>query len=123
MADIVQKKGGACVFCGQLMEDGFECNCDAADNLRKETQAANEIEQLFGATANEYDNRPLPKDIRDAVMRLLRMAAGMVNDDSIISAAVQISPRVKCGISMGKYGIKVEREDKVKKVADGRLIE
>ena len=105
------------------MEDRFECGCEGAANLRKETQAANEIEQLFGATASEYDNCPLPAHIRETVTRLLRMMAGAVNDDSIISVAVQISPRVKCGISMGKYGIKVEREDKVKKVADGRLIE
>ena len=105
------------------MENGFECGCEGAVNMRKDTQAANEIEQLFGATAGEYDNRPLPKDIRGTVMRLLRMAAGAVNDDSIVSMTVQISSKVKCSISMGKYGIKVEREDKVKTVADGRLIE
>ena len=62
-------------------------------------------------------------DIRDEVMRFLRMAAGLVVGDAVAAVTVQISARVKCGITMGKYGVKVEREDKVKTVADGRLIE
>jgi len=65
----------------------------------------------------------LPDGIRDNVTRFLRAAAGLVIGDAITAVAVQISARVKCSITMGKYGVKVEREDKIKTVADGRLIE
>jgi len=105
--------GKDCQYCGQVMLEGADCECEDAARVRKFQQAEEEIDGIFKLPEMKGD---VPEEVRRAeterhreLTAMLKRLAGMVCREELDKATIQISQRVQAIIFMGKSGVKVRR--------------
>lgn len=112
-----ETRGGYCPFCGQMQmveaatdeeansKAAENCNCDGSKKARSARQCADNIEEICGAGANNFN-----MEVCDAeVIEALKALGNLVVFDDIESAVIRLADST-VAIKQTKDGVSVARK-------------